>query len=108
MEVSVITYNIVEGLHYYPDAPDYCRYLANEHRHLFHIRCWFKVKGLNRDVEINTRQNDIDILLKGNFGSPCNFGELSCESIASFIQSKFNAFKVQVLEDNYGGAEITK
>lgn len=108
MKKYVITYNVVEGFHHYPNAPKTCQYLANEHRHLFHIRCWFEVEHNNRQVEINTRQNEIEVWLKYKYGTPCQFHESSCEDIAQDILVNFNAFKVQVLEDNYGGAEITK
>lgn len=109
MKREVITYNLIEGFHFYPDAPDFCGYLAHNHRHLFEVRCWAEVSHNNREIEINTLQNAIEDKLSYGFGKPCKFGAMSCEDIAEFLLSEFSELnKVQVLEDGYGGAALTR
>ncbi len=109
MTREVITYNQVEGFHYYPGAQEFCSYLAGRHRHMFVIRCRFKVSHNDREIEINDMQLHIRNLLRDEFGSPCEFNSLSCESIAQYILNHFPAMSCcEVLEDNYGGAALTR
>lgn len=109
MKKEIITYNLIEGFHNYPNAPEICGYLAAEHRHLFQVRCWAHVSHNDREIEINTMQNAIESELISAFGKPCMFGAMSCEDIAEFLLGKFTQLtKVQVLEDGYGGAALTR
>lgn len=108
MNRSVDTYNSVVGFHRYPTAPQFCLYLAARHRHNFVIRASFAVEHNNRQVEINEQQNKIEEYLCGKYGKPCEFGDKSCEDIAEELLEHFGACKVQVLEDDYGGATITR
>lgn len=108
MAKYVDTYNSVVGFHRYPTAPQFCLYLAARHRHVFVVRCSFEVIHNNRQVEINDRQNEIESYLCSKYGRPCEFGDMSCEDIAQELIEYFGASKVQVLEDGYGGATITK
>lgn len=108
MKREVITYNTIQGFHNYPDAPNFCRYLRNRHRHIFHIECKFEVEHNNREIEFNEMQNQIETFLKKQFGEICEFGAMSCEDIAETILLKFGCNEVKVLEDNYGGSKITK
>lgn len=108
MAKFVDTYNSVVGFHRYPTAPQFCLYLAARHRHVFVVRCSFEVRHNNRQVEINEQQNKIEIYLCKKYGKPCEFGDMSCEDIAEELLMHFGASKVQVSEDDYGGATITK
>lgn len=109
MKRFVNTYNCVEGFHYYPNAPKFCDYLAHKHRHMFVIRCSFLVSHNEREVEINTMQNDIELLLQKEFNTPCQFGDMSCESIAEWLLNHYDSMvECQVLEDGYGGATLTR
>ena len=109
MKRQVITYNAIEGFHHYPNAPVSCHYLKNRHRHIFVIRCTFDVSNNNREIEINTQQNQIEMFLESNFGHPCEFGAYSCEDIAEVILNKFpNMTQCSVKEDDYGGATLTR
>lgn len=109
MKCYVNTYNEIIGFHYYPDAPEFCSYLSNTHRHVFIIRCSVEVSNKNREIEINELQLSIEEYLKSAFGYPCQFGYLSCEMIAEFLMQHFQKFSsVQVLEDGYGGATLTR
>lgn len=106
--IYVETYNEIVGFHRYPNAPEFCDYLESRHRHTFVIRCSFAVVHEERQIEINNMQQEIHLLLLRTFGYPCEFGDMSCESIASFILHKCSADKVTVLEDGYGGATFTR
>lgn len=108
MRRIVDTYNCVEGFHHYPDAPEKCAYLADIHRHMFVIRCGFEVSHNNREIEINTQQNLISDFLARKYGTPCQFGAMSCEDIAECIIGEFDCVSCQVLEDNYGGATLSR
>lgn len=107
MNRFVNTYNEIVGFHNYPDAPDFCEYLCARHRHVFVIRCSFKVVHNEREIEINKQQQLIEGYLHKYYGTPCEFGGMSCESIAEVIMADLGANDVQVLEDGYGGATLT-
>lgn len=110
MKREVVTYNSIEGFHKWPGAPAGLEYLAARHRHLFEIRCRFTVTHNDREIEINRQQNTIEGFLVSHFGRPCEFEEMSCESIAEVIMNRFgeSCVSCQVLEDGYGGASLTR
>lgn len=109
MKREVLTHIQVEGFHQYPCAPSFCDYLGNKHRHIFVIKCRFPVSHNDREIEINDMQHQIFNFLLDNFGLPCEFGTLSCESIANYLLNHFPAMSYcEVLEDNYGGAALTR
>lgn len=105
----VDTYNAIEGFHHYENAPEFCSYLQFRHRHIFVIRCKFKVSKANREIEINQAQSDIEKYINERFGKPCEFGNMSCEMIGQMLLEQYPALEqVQVLEDGYGGATVTR
>lgn len=108
MKRYVLTHNEIEGFHCYPDAPSECSFLANKHRHVFVIDCCFEVLHNEREIEIITQQQEIERAVNNQFGKPCKFENMSCESIAEWIILKFNAYSVTVKEDGYGGATLTR
>lgn len=109
MRKRIITYNQVIGFHFYPDAPVFCSYLSQRHRHVFAIRCDFRVIHNEREIEFNQQQEDISKFLSSKFGSPCEFNGMSCESIAEMLLNSFPAMeKAEVLEDGFGGAIIQR
>ena len=93
----------IEGYHYWLNAPDYCEYLKNEHRHKFCITAKFDVSHSDREVEINDQSEKIRKYLIENYFYPCQFEGRSCEMIAEEICKKFGAFDVEVLEDGVNG-----
>jgi len=105
---TIITHNEVVGFHRYSKAPSWCSYLKNRHRHIFVIECQFLVSHNEREIEINKQQELIRIALQKKFGTPCEFGEMSCESIAEWLLQEFKCKNVKVLEDYYGGASLTR
>ncbi len=109
MKREVLTYNEVQGFHFYPDAPVGVGYLSHIHRHVFVIRARAQVSHNEREIEIITEQNVIEEKLKINFGEPCVFGSMSCESIAEWLLNELPELSyVEVLEDGYGGAALTR
>lgn len=108
MKRYVLTHNEIEGFHCYPDAPSECNFLANKHRHVFVIDCSFEVLHNEREIEIITKQQEIERVVNNYFGKPCQFENMSCESIAEWIILSFKAYSVTVKEDGYGGATLTR
>lgn len=110
MNRYIVTYNTIEGYHKYKDAPERLSYLSNRHRHIFVVRCKFQVSHNNREIEINERQSEINkyLLTKYNVNGSCEFGCMSCEDIAEDIIKNLGANEVTVLEDNYGGATLSR
>lgn len=109
MKREVITYNEIQGFHYYPTAPSSVGYLSNVHRHIFVVRCKAEVSHNEREIEIITQQDKIEQTLKKDFGYPCEFGAMSCESIAQHLLERMPELNyVEVLEDGYGGAALTR
>lgn len=109
MKREVLTYNEVQGFHYYPNAPKNVDYLSSEHRHIFVIKCRAEVSHNEREIEIITEQDLISKKLVQEFGNPCKFGAMSCESIAEWLLNTLpELISVEVLEDGYGGASLTR
>ena len=112
MQYEVITYNQIEGMHCWKAAPSKFCYLRNEHRHIFHIRCWFAVTDPDREIEINDQQSEIESAIYKQFGknkgTGAYFGGMSCEDIAKWCIERFGCISCEVLEDGYGGAYVRK
>lgn len=109
MKREIITFNEIQGFHFYPNAPSGVGYLSNIHRHVFVIRARAEVSHNEREIEIITEQNIIEETLKKEYGYPCIFGPMSCESIAEWLLGQLPELSyVEVLEDGYGGAALTR
>ena len=110
MRRLVETYNEIEGFHYWPNASGNEKYLSYKHRHIFTIRCRFWVSHNDREIEFNSRQNEIEDFLVNSFGRPCQFGAFSCESLAQAIMDYYGdcCISCTVLEDGNGGATLTR
>lgn len=107
-KTCVITKNLIEGFHRWPDAPEKVDFLRERHRHVFHIRCYFEVDHWDREIELIMKQWEIDEYLHHIYGMPCEFDNLSCEKIAEILMDKMGACMVEVLEDGDGGAVVRK
>lgn len=109
MKTYILTYNEIEGVHYWKDAKPPVEYLKNRHRHNFVIKCKFLVKHDDRDLEIIIQQNLINNYIEDKYGLPAMFGGMSCEMIAKDIVTYFKeCVCCTVLEDGYGGAQVCK
>jgi hypothetical protein len=111
MIALVETYNAVAGLHYWPEAPDEVYFLRNKHRHIFCIRCFFEVSHTNRERELYITQDVIEQYLYSKYpqNKHCiDFGEMSCEMIATDLINNLGCISCEVLEDGKGGAIVRK
>jgi hypothetical protein len=104
----------VEGLHNWPEArtiiPE-MGFLADIHRHIFHIKIAKIVSHNERDIEIILFKRGVTEWLQTTFaknGTVCNFGPRSCETIANLIMDEFQCESVEVLEDNENGSIVIK
>lgn len=111
MRVTVVVNLRVEGFHRWPDAAKYSeevKFLADEHRHMFHIKAAKEVSHLNRDIEIILFKRQITDYLIDEFGTPCKFDSMSCEEIAKTLVVEYNLEYCEVLEDGENGSCVTK
>lgn len=106
--ILILTKNDIEGFHQWTEAPEEVKFLRERHRHIFEIYCQFEVSHEEREIEIIMQQWEIEKYLISKYGKPCEFGGMSCESIAREILESFNAYEVKVLEDGAGGAIVRK
>lgn len=96
------------GYHSWPDSPDRA-YLRDTHRHLFNFRVELDVKHADREVEFH----DVLDLCRNLTPADKDYGEASCEQIASWIASEVERVVgagrhvvVQVSEDGECGTLV--
>ncbi len=109
MTTQIIAELNVEGFHNYPEAPGVVGFLQDRHRHTFRIICRYEVTDLNREKEIFLCRDDIQAYVTNLYGSPCEFGHMSCEMIAKEILEHFQTEgmnEVEVWEEHTGGAIV--
>jgi len=105
--INIVVNLKVEGLHNWPkvDIPE-VMFLKYKHRHIFHIKAKMRVSHEDRDQEIIMLKRSIEEFLKSNYGQPCEFKNMSCESIAVLLVKVFGLNYCEVLEDGENGAEV--
>lgn len=109
MNTYVLTYNEIEGIHYWENAISPVEFLKHPHRHVFVIKCQFEVTDDDRQIEIIIQQNKIKDYIEKKFGYPALFKNMSCEMIAKDIILNFkNCSICEILEDGYGGAKVRR
>ena len=115
MKTYVIVRLQVDGLHSFPAARELfpeVGFLADDHRHMFHIEAKVQVYHDNRDKEFIMLKRDIEEYLKRKYYRSVArmhiFGAMSCEMIAREILEEFNCKSVKVWEDLENGAEIER
>jgi hypothetical protein len=113
MKTSVIVRLQVDGMHNFPKAAELfpeVAFLADRHRHMFHIEAKKEVFHDDRDVEFLMFKRDITDFLKQIYYKPetrtHEFGPMSCEMIAKQILNQFNCTAVSVWEDLENGAIV--
>ncbi len=109
MKKTIIIQLVIAGFHRYPLAPASVAFLRDRHRHEFKIKAAFQVEDLDREKEFFIMRDDIADLIRREFGSPAEFGDLSCEAIASFIlqkTKKVGGIWIEVWEEETAGARI--
>lgn len=113
MQSNIIVTLQIEGTHQWSACPiEEVAFLKHPHRHIFHIECKKQVSHHDRDIEIIQLKRNIQYYLLDKYGighksaEGCEFGELSCEQIATILLNKFELNYCKVLEDGENGAEI--
>jgi len=118
MEAQVVVSLQMDGIHSWPSCPfEEVAFLRNEHRHVFHIKCWKNVRHNDRDVEIIMLKRRIQETMIEYWGEPSKnpgvrmpilkFGAMSCEMIAEKLIHTFDLSSCEVLEDGENGALIS-
>lgn len=100
----------VEGFHHWPGAAEFSpevTFLADNHRHIFHIEARKKVQHDERDLEIILTKREIEKHISNTYDRPAQFGPLSCEAIARSLTERFDLSGCSVLEDGENGAIYT-
>lgn len=99
----------IEGFHKWRLAPPEVVFLRSRHRHTFRVRMAFEVDHDDRDQEIFLLRDEVARYLHGQYGQPCEFDGMSCESIARELLKVFNGYRcawVEVWEEHTGGARV--
>ncbi|MBJ7436425.1 MAG: hypothetical protein JHC54_12040 [Acinetobacter sp.] len=106
----------IEGIHRWPAAREKrpeVGYLADPHRHMFHICCKKPVFHNDRDVEFILFKRQIIDYLERQYKTYDgyrihDFRSMSCEAIAKELADVFGLCYCAVTEDGENGAEYFK
>jgi hypothetical protein len=113
-ETVIIVRLQMDGIHCWKDAAEKMpsmAFLANPHRHMFHISVEKLVKHDDRDVEFIKFKRDIIAYLRRQFGDDngvLQLGSMSCEMLAKQLLGRFDLEMAQVEEDGENGARIMR
>ena len=110
MTTTVIVTLSVEGFHNYPGAKDVqgAEYLADRHRHIFHVKAELPVNHDDRDVEFIIFKRRVEKYMTAKWGMPCEFGSLSCEAIAKTLMVEFMLSSCEIWEDAENGSRVVR
>ena len=113
MRTCVIVRLQIDGCHNFPAARELfpeVGFLADRHRHIFHIEAKKEVYHDDRDVEFIMFKRDIQDYFRQMYFNPetrtCEFGAMSCEMIATKVLKQFDCVSVSVWEDLENGAIV--
>lgn len=106
-QVEVLVRFQVEGFHRWPDAPPEVGFLAHPHRHVFHVEARKAVNHANREIEIILLKRSLLVQIADAYGTPADFGALSCEEIGLVLLTRNGLSEVRVIEDGENGAVVT-
>lgn len=114
IQTSVGVQLSIEGVHQFPNASSLCQsdkitFLEYTHRHNFNITCCIDVNDVNRQYEFILLKREVKKYLVHKYWSKelecCDFGDMSCESIAVDLIQAFPFNYVKVGEDGENFAE---
>lgn len=115
MRTYVIVRLQVDGMHNFPKAAELfpeVAFLADRHRHMFHIEASCPVTHTDRDKEFIMLKRDILDYLRQMYYSPetrtHEFGAKSCEALATELLNQFDCNYVEVWEDLENGGKVEK
>ena len=112
---SVIVKTSYEGVHCWPQAPQEVAYLANPHRHIFHIEAEIEVFHNDRELEFIMIKHKIDRCIGWHLDNNgvWQMGAMSCEQVAEevlgMLQEEYGTDRrmcVSVFEDNENGCRV--
>lgn len=92
-----------EGFHRWPDAFGDHLFLAQLHRHMFHVRIEVPVTHNDRDVEFVSLRRDAERWCRTRAASS-ETHTWSCETWCKQLLTQFKAARVEVSEDGENGA----
>lgn len=101
------------GFHYWADAPKHRAYLAQSHRHVFHVEVSADVEHDDRDIEFHDLRDEATSLFRGlTVSKGGDFGPQSCETLARRLAVRVagnlaRPITVTVSEDGECGATVT-
>ena len=115
MRTSVIVRLQVDGMHNFPKAAELfpeVAFLAERHRHIFHIELACRVTHTDRDKEFIMLKRDVTDYLRQMYYNPQTrtheFGAKSCETLATELLNQFDCEYVEVWEDLENGGRVEK
>jgi hypothetical protein len=125
MQVTVQALVTFEGVHRWPEAPDYASFLRNPHRHVFYVRAYKDARHDDRDVEFLVLAGRVEDAIREMFpplgrehprvDGPTpgasflgyhllDLGTMSCEMIARLLIDALDLDGCGVWEDDENGA----
>jgi hypothetical protein len=111
MKKAVIVTGKFLGRHCWPGANEECAHLKNPHTHIFTYQLVFPVERNNRQVEFETKRQEVLGHILGKFQKDivAEMGEMSCEDICEFLLEKNpDAMQAECYEDSGGGAIVRR
>lgn len=111
MRLSTIAKVTVEGLHHWSGAMSKVSFLAHPHRHLFVIEAEARVEDPDREVEFILLGREIKEWISSAYGladGAIDFGNRSCEMIASAVLKRFGLDRCTVWEDGENGGRAER
>lgn len=115
IKTTVIVKLQVEGAHYFAKAKELfpeVGFLADRHRHIFHIKACMEVFHDDRDIEFILFKRGVKDYLHDSYYSESTgmleFDNMSCEAIARELRDYFHCEWVEVWEDDENGARVEK
>lgn len=113
LKTSIIVRLQIDGEHNFPAARELypeVGFLADPHRHIFHIEAKREVHHDDRDVEFIMFKRDIQDFFRQMYYNPQKrthvFGPKSCEMLAKEVLRQFDCTSVTVWEDLENGATV--
>jgi hypothetical protein len=112
MSKALITVRFIEpGFHCWPGAQGKRAYLADRHRHLFHVSVTTEVDHDDREIEFHDLMEEARSIYRNMGNGEGEYGSMSCEAMArqlgqSLIYRYHRTFEVSVFEDGEVGATV--
>jgi hypothetical protein len=103
----------IDGIHRWDTCPiEEVKFLRDDHRHMFGIKCYAVVNHNDRDIEFIELKHNVLEYLKEKYYDEAKrthyFGSKSCEMIAEELINEFNLSSCEVNEDGENGSIVTR